>query len=112
MAVNRYSDTIYSTSQLVKIVLPVTSLPDAFIYPNPVTDGTFRLYFDNHRQGKYEVQLVDLTGRVVNSQVVNIGAKAQVEEMIVNSSLARGMYMVKVVDGKRKALFADKILVQ
>jgi hypothetical protein len=82
------------------------------VFPNPVTDGSFRLYFDNQRQGKYEIQLVDLTGRVVNSQPISIGAKAQVEEMFVSSNLARGMYMVKVVDGSRKALFADKILIQ
>lgn len=82
------------------------------VFPNPVTDGSFRLYFDNQRQGKYEIQLVDLTGRVVNSQPISIGAKAQVEEMFVSSKLARGMYMVKVVDGSRKALFADKILIQ
>lgn len=82
------------------------------LFPNPVTDGTFRVYFDNQRQGRYEVQLVDLAGRVVSSQPVTIGAKAQVEEMVVNTNLARGMYLVKVVDGRRKALFADKILIQ
>ncbi|MGB8191448.1 MAG: T9SS type A sorting domain-containing protein, partial [Chitinophagaceae bacterium] len=79
------------------------------VYPNPVTDGMFRMYFDNQPSGKYEVQLLDLTGRVVSAQTVNIGAKTQVEEMVVGSKLARGMYMVKVVDGRRKALFADKI---
>ncbi|HEY0679737.1 MAG TPA: T9SS type A sorting domain-containing protein [Chitinophagaceae bacterium] len=82
------------------------------IYPNPVTDGTFRLYLDNQRHGKYEVQLVDLTGRIVNTRVISIGAKAQVEEMIVSNKLSKGMYLVKVVDGSRKALFADKLLVQ
>lgn len=82
------------------------------VFPNPVTEGSFKLYFDNQRGGKYEIQLVDLTGRVVNSQPISIGAKTQVEEMFISSKLARGMYMVKVVDGSRKALFADKILIQ
>ena len=82
------------------------------VYPNPVTDGTFRLYFDNQRQGRYEIQLLDLTGRVMSSQVVNIASKVQVQEVAVSSKLARGTYMVKIVDGSRKALFADKILVQ
>jgi hypothetical protein len=82
------------------------------VYPNPVTDGSFRLYFDNQRQGKYEVQLVDLAGRVVSAETISIGAKSQVEEIFVSTKLAKGMYMVKVVDGSRKALFADKILVQ
>lgn len=81
-------------------------------YPNPVTDGSFRLYFDNQRQGRYEIQLVDLTGRVVSTQPVSIASKVQVQEVILSSKLARGTYMVKVVDGSRRALFADKILVQ
>ena len=70
------------------------------------------MYFDNQRQGKYEIQLVDLTGRVISTQPVTIGVKAQVEEMVVSANLARGMYLVKVVDGRRKALFSDKILIQ
>lgn len=82
------------------------------VYPNPVTTGNFRLYFDNQNQGKYEIQLVDLTGRVVSAQPVTIGAKSQVEEVVVSANMARGMYFVKVVDGKRKALFSDKVLIQ
>jgi hypothetical protein len=82
------------------------------VFPNPVTDGSFRVYFDNQRQGKYELQLVDLTGRVISSQSISIGAKAQVEEMFVGKGTARGMYLVKVVDGKKKSLFSDKILIQ
>ena len=82
------------------------------VYPNPVTDGSFRMYFDNQRQGRYEIQLVDLTGRVVTAQAVTIAGKSQVQEMTVGSSIARGTYMVKVVDGTRKAMFADKILIQ
>ena len=82
------------------------------MFPNPVTDGTFRVYFDNQAIGKYEVQLVDLRGRVISAMSVSIAAKAQVQEMLVGSGIARGMYLVKVVDMKRKAVFSDKILIQ
>jgi len=56
--------------------------------------------------------LVDLAGRVLNEQIITIASRVQVEEMILDPKFARGVYMVKLVDGKRKALFADKILVQ
>ncbi len=82
------------------------------VYPNPVTDGSFRLYFNNQQKGKYEVQIVDLAGRVVGTQSILIANKVQVEEMYLNNNLSRGVYMVKLVDGRKKALFADKILVQ
>ena len=82
------------------------------MFPNPVTDGTFRVYFDNQAAGKYEVQLVDLRGRVITAQSVTIASKSQVQDMLVGSGIARGMYLVKVVDMKRKAVFSDKILVQ
>jgi hypothetical protein len=82
------------------------------IYPNPVTEGSVRLYFNGQQAGRYKVQLVDLAGRVLSEQMITIANKVQVEEMILDSKFARGVYMVKLVDGKRKALFADKIMVQ
>ena len=82
------------------------------IYPNPVTEGSVRLYFNNQQAGRYKIQLVDLAGRVLNEQIITIASRVQVEEMILDPKFARGVYLVKLVDGKRKALFADKILVQ
>ena len=82
------------------------------IYPNPVTEGTVRVYFNNQQQGQYRMQLLDVAGRVVNEERINIATKIQVEEMNVDEKLAKGMYMLKVLDSRKKALFADKILVQ
>ena len=58
------------------------------------------------------MQLLDIAGRVVNEERINIATKIQVEEMNVDEKLAKGMYMLKVLDSRKKALFADKILVQ
>ncbi len=80
--------------------------------PNPVTEGSVRLYFNNQQAGRYKVQLVDLAGRVVVEQQVTIVNRVQVEEMLLDQKFARGVYLVKLVDSKRKALFADKILLQ
>ena len=86
--------------------------PNITVYPNPVTEGSVRLYFNNQQAGRYKMQLVDLTGRVLNEQVLTIANKVQVEEMQLDPMFARGVYIVKLLDGKKKALFTDKILIQ
>ncbi|HKP31853.1 MAG TPA: T9SS type A sorting domain-containing protein, partial [Chitinophagaceae bacterium] len=82
------------------------------IYPNPVTEGNFRMYFKDQRLGKYEIQLVDLTGRIISAKSISIVNKTQVEEVNVNDNLARGLYLLKLVGGNKRAQFADRILVQ
>jgi len=82
------------------------------MYPNPVTEGMVRLYFNNQQAGRYKLQLLDLQGRVLNEQTVTIANKVQVEEMLLDPKFSRGMYMIKLLDGKKKALYADKILIQ
>lgn len=82
------------------------------IYPNPVTEGNFRMYFKDQQLGKYEIQLVDLTGRIISSKAISVVNKVQVEEVQVQDNLARGLYLVKLVGGNKRATFADRILVQ
>jgi hypothetical protein len=82
------------------------------VYPNPVTEGSVRLYFNNQQAGRYKVQLVDLTGRVLSEQVINIANRVQVEEMQLDPKFARGVYIVKLLDGMKKELFTDKIMIQ
>ena len=82
------------------------------MYPNPVTEGSVRLYFNNQQAGRYKLQLLDLAGRVLNEQMITIANKVQVEEMLLDPKFSRGMYMIKLLDGKKKALFSDKILIQ
>jgi hypothetical protein len=77
-----------------------------------VTEGSVRLYFTNQQAGRYKIQLVDLTGRILNEQVINIANRVQVEELQLDPKFARGVYIVKLLDGKKKALFTDKIMVQ
>ena len=86
--------------------------PNISVYPNPVTEGSVRLYFNNQQAGRYKVQLVDLTGRILNEQVINIANRVQVEEMQLDPKFARGVYIVKLLEGKKKALFTDKIMIQ
>jgi hypothetical protein len=37
------------------------------VYPNPVTNGLVRLQFANQPQGRYQIQLMDIAGKLVSS---------------------------------------------
>lgn len=82
------------------------------IYPNPVTNGFFKLSFEDQSPGKYQVQLIDISGKLISSQAVTIANKMQVEEFKLPELTLRGNYLVKVVDGSNKALSINKIVVQ
>ena len=82
------------------------------IFPNPVTEGLFRVSFDNYEHGRYEIQLVDIRGRILTQKSIAVGARGQVEEMNVTPQLSKGMYLVKVLNNKKKTVFADKIFVE
>ena len=79
------------------------------LYPNPVTKDMFRVSF-NTDAGRYNIQLVDLSGRLVSQKIVNIGYEGQVAEVTVPAKLSKGMYLVKVLDNAKKTVYADKLM--
>ncbi len=81
------------------------------IYPNPVTDRLFRVTFNTEQSGRYSVQVVDLTGRMLQENIVTVAGKGQVVEIGLQNALARGVYMVKVLSNLKKTVHTDKILV-
>ncbi len=81
------------------------------IYPNPVTERMFRVQFDKNETGRYSIQVLDLTGRVLQENVVSIANKGQAVEITLRSKLARGVYLVKVLSNNKKTVQTDRILV-
>lgn len=82
------------------------------IYPNPVTEGYFKMTFNNVEKGTYEVQLVDIVGRVVSKKSINISVEGQVEQIDVKAVQAKGMFMVRLVDQSQKIVYTNKVMVQ
>ena len=85
---------------------------DQRVYPNPVTANNFNVFFDAQKAGNYSITLTDLSGRVLQTEKVNVGKVQQVENIPLKSRTAKGMYFVTVVDEAKQILFKEKIIIQ
>ncbi|MBC7889261.1 MAG: T9SS type A sorting domain-containing protein [Ferruginibacter sp.] len=81
------------------------------VFPNPLTGAQFNVLFDNRPAGKYTIILTDISGRALQSQVVNISKSSQVETIRVTGKTSRGMYLVKVLSDKKQLAFSEKIVI-
>jgi hypothetical protein len=89
-----------------------TVLPGIAVYPNPVTEGIVKLTFSEQPAGRYRVQLLDITGRVIGTKEVNINGGAQVEEFRFPELSVKGNYLIRITNEASKINVTDKIVVQ
>ena len=82
------------------------------VYPNPVTNGVVRLSFSEQPAGRYQVQLLDLSGRLVTAKEVNINSIAQIEEFRFPELSVKGNYLIRVTSEVNKVNVTNKIVVQ
>ncbi len=81
-------------------------------YPNPVTNGVVKLSFSDLPAGKYQVQFLDMGGKLVSANEVNINNKIQVEEFRLPELIGKGTYFVKVFSEINKVNSVTKLIVQ
>src|SRR5258706_1430977 len=81
------------------------------VYPNPVTESAVKVSFNELPAGKYQVQLLDLSGKLLRSQEVSLSSKAQIEKFSI-PEVAKGSYMIKVVSESNKVSVTSKLVVQ
>jgi hypothetical protein len=82
------------------------------IYPNPVTNGIVKLSFEDQPAGRYQVQVFDLSGKLVSSKEVNVQNKLQVAQLDLADVLSRGTYFVKIVNQEKNISSITKLVVQ
>ena len=82
------------------------------VYPNPVTNYQFAVQFNQLEAGNYTIQVTDVTGRQVMQQKVNVSGENQTENINLDRSSAKGVYLVKVLDLQNKAVFSSKLILQ
>ena len=82
------------------------------VYPNPVTNGVVRLSFSEQPAGRYQVQLLDLSGRLITAKEVNINSVAQIEEFRFPELSVKGNYLIRITSEANKVNVTNKIVVQ
>jgi hypothetical protein len=82
------------------------------IFPNPVTTGLVKVSFGNQPVGKYRIQLMDISGKLVSEREVVVNSAMQIEEFRLPELVTKGSYMMKVVGETNKVSFTNKIIVQ
>lgn len=107
-------EAITEEEATAKKELPAQAMRNAGIsvYPNPVTNGFFKLSFAGQPSGKYQVQVVDMSGRLISAREVNIYNDVQVEEFRLPRALASGSYLVKVAGESNNVSMVNKLVVQ
>jgi len=89
-----------------------TKAPALAVYPNPVTNGVVNLSFADYTAGRYQVQILDINGKQLSTQVLNINSKVQVQDVKLPGVMAKGTYLVKTTNEEGKVVNTEKIIVQ
>jgi len=101
-----------SSQARVEKNVPLIANESVSVYPNPVTDGRFRINFDGLKPGRYEVQLFDWSGKIVSKQSIQIYGKLQTEQVQAKGTVTKGVYLIKLVGKNQRIYYSDKLIVQ
>ena len=82
------------------------------VYPNPVTSGYVLLAFSEQPAGRYQVQLLDISGKLLGSKEVNISSESQIEQFRFPELNVRGNYLIRVTSEANNVNKTNKIVVQ
>lgn len=92
---------------------PENTLPSKVsVYPNPVSNNQFTMQFGKITPGAYNIELTDVMGRMIMQQNVNVMTEDQVETINLKPTMARGVYLVKVIGQDKISILSQKIVVQ
>jgi len=82
------------------------------VYPNPVTNNQFTLQFGKITAGNYNIEMTNVMGQIVMQRGVNVQAEDQVENILIKSTMAKGVYLIKINGADKTSVFSQKIVVQ
>jgi hypothetical protein len=94
-----------------EVLTPITT-NGISVYPNPVTDNLVKLSFTDQPSGTYQVQFLDLSGRIISQQQVIVNGKFQIAEFRIPQLVSAGTYYVKIFNEASKVSSLTKLVVQ
>lgn len=80
------------------------------VYPNPISGTDFKVTFDKQPAGTYNLVVTDVQGRLMMKKQVFLKSSNQVEPMHLSSKPSAGIYLIKITDSNKKAIFSDKLV--
>jgi len=107
-----------SNQQVTEDVTKKSPLQNAIInngisvYPNPVTNGLVKVTFTDQPAGKYSVELIDITGKLIQSKEINVNGSMHIEEVRIPKSASGGNYLLKINGINNNVSVTNKLVVQ
>ena len=82
------------------------------VFPNPVTNRSVKVSFADQPAGRYSVDLIDITGKLIQSKEVNVNGSMQVEEVRIPRSVSAGNYLLRISGMNNTISVSNKIVIQ
>lgn len=82
------------------------------VFPNPVTNRLVKVSFADQPAGRYSVDLIDISGKLIQSKEVNVSNSMQVEEVRIPRSVSAGNYLLRVTGMNNNVSASNKIVIQ
>ncbi len=83
------------------------------IYPSPVTRGSaFSVTISSKQAGDHSIQVVDVQGRVLLKQQIQINAKEQTVQLQTSNNWSAGIYFIRVFNTNNSLLSTNSFSVQ
>jgi hypothetical protein len=104
--------------QVTEDIAKKSPLPNAMVntgisvYPNPVTNGLVKVTFADQPAGKYSVELIDITGKLIQSKEINVNSSMHIEEVRIPRSVSGGNYLLKINGMNNNVSVTNRLVVQ
>ncbi|TMI97111.1 MAG: T9SS type A sorting domain-containing protein [Bacteroidetes bacterium] len=82
------------------------------VYPNPVINGLVKVTFTDQPAGRYSLELIDITGKLIQSKEINVNSSMHIEEVRIPRSVSGGNYLLKINGMNNNVSVANKLVVQ
>jgi len=111
VVMGKISKKVNAADTIKSIVKNILKISDFKSYPNPVVGGNI-LKIEIAKAGEYSLQLIDNSSRLILANNITTSGENSVTEIMIPSSLAAGMYYIRLIDKNKKKQYTDKLIVQ
>lgn len=88
-----------------------TKLNTLSIYPNPVTDGSFKISLMNMMKDDYTIDVYDNSGKILFTKKINHPGGSNSYSVKLDNRMAAGLYTVYVTNSDRKSVQKTTLII-